>query len=149
MTGWRIGYIVANKNLIPQVFKIHDSLITCPTAVSQYAAIAAISGDQTIVREYKEAFEKRRNIVIDAIKKSNKLQLTIPGGAYYAFVKVLKDVNDYDLALKLLHEAKVAVIPGSAFGLGGESHLRISFGGEEEQLKEGLERFVNYIEKNV
>lgn len=149
MTGWRIGYIVANQELIPQIFKIHDSLVTCPTAVSQYAALAAITGDQAIVTEYKEAFEKRRNIVIKAIKKSNKLQLTIPKGSYFAFVKVLKDVNDYDLALKLLHEAKVAIIPGSAFGLGGENHLRISFGGEEKQLKEGLERFVKYIEENV
>ncbi|HSW97050.1 MAG TPA: acetolactate synthase small subunit [Candidatus Saccharimonadales bacterium] len=149
MTGWRIGYIVAPKKLIPEIFKIHDSLVTCPTAVSQYAALEAITGDQSMVREYKEAFEKRRDIVIKAIEKSHKLHLTIPQGAYYAFVKVLTPIDDYTFAMKLLEEAKVAVIPGSAFGSGGENHLRISFGGDEPKLKEGLERFVKYIEEKV
>ncbi|HSW88481.1 MAG TPA: aminotransferase class I/II-fold pyridoxal phosphate-dependent enzyme, partial [Candidatus Saccharimonadales bacterium] len=141
--------IVAPKELIPEIFKIHDSLVTCPTAVSQYAALEAITGDQSMVREYKEAFEKRRDIVIKAIEKSHKLQLTIPQGAYYAFVKVLTPIDDYTFAMKLLEEAKVAVIPGSAFGSGGENHLRISFGGDEEKLKEGLGRFVKYIEQKI
>ena len=72
-----------------------------------------------------------------------------PEGAYYAFVKVEGNVDDYALAMRLLHEAKVAVVPGSAFGLGGESHLRISFGGEEKDIREGMKRLVSYIEKNM
>lgn len=147
MTGWRIGYVVASKKLIGQIFKIHDSLVTCPTAVSQYAALAALQGEQDIVKEYRDAFEKRRNIVVDALKQTDKLQLVLPEGAYYAFPKITVPVDDYELAIRLVREAKVAVVPGSAFGLGGENHLRISFGGEEKLLKEGLERLVKYIEK--
>jgi aminotransferase len=145
MTGWRIGYIVANESLIKHVFKIHDSLVTCPTAISQYAALEAITGPQNVVQEYKEAFEKRRKIVMDAIAKSKNLTLVSPEGAYYAFIKVNKPVDDYDLAVRMVHEAKVGVIPGSAFGLGGENHIRVSFGGEEKLLKEGLERLVAYV----
>lgn len=149
MTGWRIGYIVANKKLIHQIFKIHDSLVTCPAVVSQYAALAAITGTQNEVIGYKKAFEKRRKIVIDMLAKSQKIQLTIPEGAYYAFAKITGEIDDYDLAVRLIHEAKVAVVPGSAFGVGGESHIRISFGGEENNLIEGLTRLVRYIDKHV
>lgn len=146
MTGWRIGYIVASKKLITQIFKIHDSLVTCPTAVSQYAALAALEGKQDIVLEYKKAYEKRRQIVIDALKKTDKLSLVPPEGAYYAFPKLTFPVDDYELAIRLVREAKVAVVPGSAFGLAGENHIRISFGGDEKLLKEGLERLIRYIE---
>ncbi len=147
MTGWRIGYIVASKKLTQQIFKIHDSLITCPTAVSQYAALAAITGDQANVRRYKEGFEKRRTIVMDALQKTDKLSCVIPEGAYYAFIKINFPVDDNELAIRLIREAKVAVVPGSAFGLGGENHVRVSFGGDETLLKEGIARLVDYIDK--
>ena len=147
MTGWRIGYIVAHKDLIKQIFKVHDSLVTCPTAVSQYAALAALVGKQDMVKEYKKAFEKRRQIVKEELAKTNKLSLVIPEGAYYAFVKINKEVDDYDLAIQLIREAKVAVVPGTAFGLGGENHLRISFGGDEKLLRIGLQRLVKFIER--
>ena len=63
-------------------------------------------------------------------------------------LKVKGNIDDYDLSMRLLHEAKVAVVPGSAFGLGGESHIRISFGGDENDIREGTRRIVEYIEKN-
>jgi len=147
MTGWRIGYIAASKSLIPQIFKVHDSLITCPTVASQYAALAALKGSQDLVKNYASTFSQRRKIVIDSLKKSEKIKLITPEGAYYGFPKIIGNIDDYDLAIRLIHEAKVAVVPGSAFGLGGESHIRISFGGEEEQLKEGLDRLIKYLEK--
>lgn len=149
MTGWRIGYIVADKRFIPQIFKVHDSLITCPAAVSQYAALAALQGPQDCVKEFRDAFNKRRQIVFEALGRTDKLEFVKPEGAYYAMVKVVGNVDDYDLSMRLLHEAKVAVVPGSAFGPGGESHIRLSFGCEEEQLKEGLRRLVGYLEKKV
>jgi acetolactate synthase small subunit len=147
MTGWRIGYIVANKDLIAQIMKIHDSLVTCPTAVSQYAALAAIKGSMDAVLEFKKEFAKRRQIVIDAVKGAKKIQLIAPEGSYYAFAKIAGNIDDYDLSMRLLHEAKIAVVPGSAFGLGGESHIRISFGGEEKEIREGMRRLVEYIQK--
>ena len=149
MTGWRIGYIIANKDLIAQIMKIHDSLVTCPTAVSQYAALAALTGKKDAVTDFQKEFAKRREIVVNALKKTGKISLVAPEGSYYAFAKVAGNVDDYDLTMRLLHEAKVAVVPGSAFGLGGESHIRISYGGEEKDIKEGMRRLVDYIEKKV
>src|SRR6185437_6257617 len=108
--------------------------------VSQYAALAAITGKKDAVDGFQKEFAKRRKIVIDSLKGSKKLQLIAPEGSYYAFIKVTDNIDDYDLAMRLLHEAKVAVVPGSVFGLGGDSHIRISFGGEEEEIKEGMKR---------
>ncbi len=147
MTGWRIGYIVGSKRLIPQIFKIHDSLITCPVAVSQYGALAALQGDQSVVTEFKDAFLKRRAIVMEELQKSDLFFLSAPDGAYYAFPKIALPIDDYDLSMRLIREAKVAVVPGSAFGLGGQNHIRISFGAEEDKLREGLQRLINFVEK--
>ena len=149
MTGWRIGYVVASKKLTQQIFKIHDSLITCPTAVSQYAALAAMTGTQDDVKYFRDEFEKRRAIVIEELKKTDKMSLVIPEGAYYAFPKVNAEIDDYELAVRLVKEAGVAVVPGSAFGLGGENHIRISFGCEEEQLREALRRLVKYVNEKL
>lgn len=145
MTGWRIGYIVAKRNLIDEIFKIHDSLITCPTAVSQYATLEAITGPQDVVAEYKKEFEKRRAITMEELAKTDKLATIMPQGAYYAFPKILKPVDDVEFCIKLVKEAKVAVVPGTPFGKGGESHVRISFGLEEDVLREGLQRLVRYL----
>lgn len=145
MTGWRIGYITARQYLIDQIFKIHDSLITCPNVVAQYAALSAIEGTKNVVELYKKAFIKRREIVINELSKTNKIQLITPNGAYYAFPKILLDIDDNKLTMQLIKEAKVAVIPGSAFGKGGEKHIRISFGQEENILREGLQRLTGYL----
>lgn len=149
MTGWRMGYIVANKKSIDEIFKIHDSLVTCPTAVSQYAALEAITGSQDAVTMHKEAFLKRRAIVAQEFAKTDKLSYASPHGAYYSFPKILKPVDDMAFCIKLVKEAKVAVVPGSPFGRGGENHIRIMFGCEEDILREALKRFVNYLNKNL
>ena len=149
MTGWRIGYIVAAQPLIDQIFKIHDTIITSPTVVSQYAALAAITGPQDVVEFYKEAFFKRRQIVIDELKKTNAVSLYIPQGAYYAFIKINQPIDDEKFAIALVEKARVAVVPGSAFGKGGENHIRISFGVEEDILREGLHRLIAYLNKTI
>ncbi|MCX7996404.1 MAG: acetolactate synthase small subunit [Patescibacteria group bacterium] len=145
MTGWRIGYITASPDLVSQIFKIHDSLVTCPTAVSQYAALAAITGPQDNVRDYLKGFTRRRKIVMDALRKTDKLTVVQPEGTYYAFPRFTTPVDDYDFAVRALRNAKVAVVPGYAFGLGGESHFRISYGCEEDVLQQGMERLIEYV----
>ncbi len=147
MTGWRIGYLTAQKAIVDNIFKIHDSLVTCPTAVSQYAALEALTGDQSAVGEFRQTFIKRRQMVIDAIAKTDVMKLTVPQGGYFAFPRFVKPVDEYELALKILDEANVAVIPGSPFGLGGENHLRISFGTDDITLQLGLDRLVGFLKK--
>ncbi len=149
MTGWRIGYIVASKKLTHQIFKVHDNLVTCPTAVSQYAALEALTGPQNEVSRFCEEFTKRRAIVIEELKKSDKISLVAPEGAYYAFPKIMAEIDDYEFAVRLVKEAGVAVVPGSAFGLGGENHVRISFGCEEKELRDGLRRLVKYLNEKL
>lgn len=146
MTGWRIGYIIAKKQITDEIFKIHDTIITCPTAVSQYAALAAFVGPQSIISEFKKVFERRRAIVAKELAKTNKLTFILPQGAYYSFPKIVKPVDDVAFAIKLIKEAKVAVVPGSPFGKGGENHIRISFGCNDERLVEGLRRVVNFLQ---
>ncbi|MDO8497771.1 MAG: aminotransferase class I/II-fold pyridoxal phosphate-dependent enzyme [bacterium] len=149
MTGWRIGYMIAPKDLAHHIFKIHDSLVTCPTAVSQYAALAALQGSKKCIDHFRNEFKRRRQIVVDALKHTDKMNLVLPEGAYYAFLKLNKEVDDNQLALDLIEEAKVAVVPGSAFGLGGAHHVRISFGCEEDVLKEGMRRLVAYVNEKL
>ena len=149
MTGWRIGYIVANKALVPEIFKIHDSIVTCPTAISQYAAIAAINGPKDDVWHFKKEYEKRRQICMEELSKSDKLEVSQPEGAYYIFPKFKKPVDDFALALEMVEKAGVAVVPGSPFGKGGESHIRIAYGCQEDTLRKGLQRFVSYVNKNL
>lgn len=149
MTGWRIGYIVAHPKLIAQIFKIHDSLVTCPTAVSQYASLAAIEGPKDSVTRFREAFEKRRRMVIDELAKTDKLTFATPQGAYYLFAKLKGTVNDVTFAEKIIKEARVAVVPGSAFGKSAEHHIRICFAMDEKKLREGVRRLVAYCNKTL
>jgi aminotransferase len=149
MTGWRIGYAVTSESLSKQILKVHDSLVTCATVVSQYAALEAITGPQKCVQEFKSIFEKRRKMTVDALKSCKQVSLVIPQGGYFAFVKINAPIDDYEFAVRMLKDGKVAAVPGSAFGLGGEGHLRISFGCEDVQLKEGLKRFTSFIHNNV
>lgn len=147
MTGWRIGYLVGNKELIKQIAKVHDSLVICPTVVSQYAALQALKRNKTDLEKYIKAFEKRRKIVISYLQKSKKLEFAIPQGSYYIFPKTKTPVDDKKLAIDLIKKANVAVVPGSAFGRGGENHVRICYATSDELLEEGMKRFVEYIEK--
>lgn len=148
MTGWRIGYLVTNATLAQQIFKVHDVLTTCPTVVSQYAALAAITGPQKCVREFKNAFIKRRNLVMKRLQKIPLFSGVKPEAAYYAFLKIEKEnVDSYDFALQVLREAKVAVVPGAAFGPNGEGHVRISFACEEEKINKAFDRLEKWAKK--
>lgn len=149
MTGWRIGYMVASERLVNEVFKIHDSMVTCPTAVSQYAAIAALNGPKDEVWKFKKAYDNRRHICMEELQKTDKLEVTIPQGAYYIMPKFKKSVDDFKLCFEMVEKAGVALVPGSAFGQGGESHVRISFCFGDDQIREGIKRFVSYINKNL
>jgi aminotransferase len=149
MSGWRIGYIVASRELIASIFKVHDAFITCPTAASQFAALAALKGDQGIVNTYREAYEHRRRMVIEELDKIEVMEVATPNGAYYTFPKFVNiEMSDDELSSRLIQEAKVAVVPGSVFGPGGEGHVRISFAGDDADLREGLRRLVEFFRAN-
>lgn len=149
MTGWRIGYLIASKDLAAQIAKVHDCIVICPTVVSQYAAMRALKREKNGFDKYLTEYKKRRDIVISYLKKTKKLEYIKPNGSYYIFPKFKIPVDDKKLAFDMLEKAKVAVVPGSTFGSGGENHIRICFATSDELLEEGMKRFINYIEKYV
>lgn len=147
MTGWRVGYILADSDIIKAMIKIHQYAIMCPSIISQYAAIeAARNGDNDCVI-HKESFMARRNYVVNNLNRIG-LECHMPQGAFYVFPSIKKTgLSSEAFCEKLLFEAKVAVVPGSAFGESGEGHVRISYAYSIEQLKEALSRIEKFLKQ--
>ena len=147
MTGWRIGYIVAEKKLSATLRKLHYYAVLCPHAISQKAAFAALTGPQDCVKEMVTEYRRRRELVLDKLDRIESLSYTKPKGAFYVFPNFSTyEKSDESLARYLLKEAGVVTAPGSGFGRAGEGHLRISYSVSYEQVKEGMERIRRCLE---
>ena len=152
MTGWRVGYLHTSRRLATEILKVHDSLVTCAPVISQYAALAALEFGGDAVAEFHSAFRRRRDLTLEALDGlSHVFDYQKPNGAYFVFPRVKDTVrfseDSRKLAMDLLEHAKVALVPGVAFGPTGESHLRISFGREEEDIEEAFQRMRAYFER--
>ena len=147
MTGWRVGYVVAREETIKTFAKVHDSLVGCVPKISQRAAIAALTGGQDFVAHNHAAYARRRQMTMDAIAGMDQLRLPTVSGAYYAFVRYSGNRKSVDVCEDLLTKTKVAVVPGSFFGEGGEGHIRLSFAVDDAILTEGLKRIRDYFSK--
>jgi len=147
MTGWRIGYIVAEKKLSTILRKLHYYAVLCPNAISQKAALAALTGPQDCVQEMVTEYKKRRKLVLHELDRIKPLSYNIPKGAFYVFPDFSSyEKSDEALASYLLKEAGVVTAPGSGFGRAGKGHLRISYSVSYEQVKEGMERIRKCLE---
>jgi aminotransferase len=147
MTGWRIGYIAAEKKLSATLRKLHYYAVLCPNAISQKAALAALTGPQDCVKEMVTEYNMRRELILDKLDRIESLSYTKPKGAFYVF----PDFSSYEksdelLAAYLLKEAGVVTAPGSGFGRAGEGHLRISYSISYKQVREGMERIRRCLE---
>lgn len=141
MTGWRIGYVVAEKELSATLRKLHYHATLCPNAISQKAALAALTGSQDCVQEMVKEYDRRRKLAINELDKIESLPYSTPKGAFYVFPNFSSfEKSDEALALYLLRKAGVVTVPGSGFGKAGEGHLRISYSVSYEQVKEGMKR---------
>ena len=147
MTGWRIGYAVANKNIIGGMTKLQQNFYICPSSIAQKAAIVALECKKE-VEEMKKEFNKRRKFVFNKLCKIEGIKVSEPRGAYYIFPDISSFSQDsHSFAKMLLEKAKVALTPGSAFGRSGEGHIRISYANSLEALKEGIERLEEFISR--
>jgi len=147
MTGWRIGYVVAGKKLSATLRKLHYYAVLCPNAISQKAALAALTEPQDCVQEMVSEYNRRREFVLNELEKLESLSYTIPKGAFYVFPDFSSfEKSDEVLASYLLKEARVVTAPGSGFGRAGEGHLRISYSVSYKQVKEGMERIRKCLE---
>ncbi len=150
MTGWRIGYAAGPKRLITAMKNIQSQSTSNPTSIAQYAALAALQGDQSCIEEMNRAFRKRHEFVVSTLNTLPGVRCLPANGAFYAFAHVEEaiaamDGIDDDVALSeyLIHEAGVAVVPGSAFGLSG--YIRLSFATSMELLEEALRRIAQAL----
>jgi aspartate aminotransferase len=135
MTGWRLGYLAARGGALEQLLKVHQYIQACACAISQKAALAALSGPQDCVYMMRDEFKMRRDMMVGAFKDLG-IDLVKPQGAFYLFPRV----GDGDAAALRLAKAGVIVVPGSAFGQGGLEHIRISYAASRANLQEALRR---------
>ncbi len=142
MTGWRIGYAVANEDIIAKMRKIQSHSVTSPTTFVQYAAIEALKGDQSFVEKMVKAFKERRDILSKGLKKLN-IPYAPPEGAFYIFADVRTDGEAF--SQDFLNRYYVAVTPGSAFGRRYSNWVRISYATSKENIKKMLERLEKFI----
>ena len=148
MTGWRIGYLHAGKEWIPQISKAHIPFAICAPVVSQYAALAALKGPQDCVQEFKAHYLAMRNVMCERLDRLDGVfDYQKPEGSYLMFPRILvKEGSDsISFCKKLLREAKVSATPGIAFGPSGESHLRLSFCVPEETIHKAFDRLEAYF----
>ena len=147
MTGWRLGYACAPKELIQQMTKIHQFAIMCAPTISQYAAVEALKNGDKDVEEMSQAYNQRRRFLMDSFKKMG-LDCFEPFGAFYVFPCIKEfGMTSEEFATKFLQEEKVAIVPGTAFGDCGEGFLRISYAYSLENLKEAIGRLERFITK--
>lgn len=147
MTGWRLGYACAPKELIQQMTKIHQFAIMCAPTISQYAAVEALKNGDKDVEEMRQAYNQRRRFLMDSFKKMG-LDCFEPFGAFYVFPCIKEfGMTSEEFATKFLQEEKVAIVPGTAFGDCGEGFLRISYAYSLENLKEAIGRLERFITK--
>jgi aminotransferase len=142
MTGWRVGYMYAPPSVIDQALKVHDAAVICAPTISQYAALAALTARPDDEADIKAILQRRRDLLLSRLDRLQDLfSYVAPQGAYYVFPRYRKtQLTSEMFALRLLHEARVITIPGSAFGPSGEDHIRLSYGAAEEEIDEAFDR---------
>lgn len=153
MTGWRIGYAGGNCDLIKAMNKIQSQSTSNPNSIAQYAATAALTGDQTCIQENTALFKQRHDFVVQSLQEIDDIDCLPAMGAFYAFpnmtalIKKLQLNNDIELSEFFLYKAQVSMVPGSAFG--AEGYLRISYATSLDNLKTAITRLKQCISENI
>ncbi len=145
MTGWRVGYAAAPKELLQGLLRVHQYTIMCAPTTGQAAALRALQNGAPFVAEMRAEYDRRRRLIVDAFNEFG-LATFEPRGAFYAFPRISgTGLDDETFATRLLQQEKVAVVPGSAFGPGGEGFVRCSYATAYEKIEEALVRIARFI----
>ncbi|MBQ6714638.1 MAG: aminotransferase class I/II-fold pyridoxal phosphate-dependent enzyme [Clostridia bacterium] len=147
MTGWRLGYACGPKEIIKNVTKIHQYAIMCAPTTAQYAAIEALKNGDEAVENMKQEYDRRRKLMVSSF---NEIGMTCrePKGAFYTFPSIkVSGMSSDEFCEKLLMEEKVALVPGTAFGKGGEGFIRASYCYSTEHIIEAIERTEKFLKK--
>ena len=146
MTGWRLGWSVWPEKLIEHVIKFCVNNHSCVNAAIQHGAIAALDGPDDPINFMMEKFSKRRKLIFEGLNDIDGIECVMPGGGFYAFPKVIETgLNGKDFAKKCLHEAGVAIVPGTAFGKKAINHVRFSFAASQDNISKALENIKKMV----
>jgi len=155
MTGWRIGYAAGPVDIIKAMTKIQSQSTSNPASIAQWAAVEALTGPQDFIKTMVEEFDRRRRFLVEALNSMDGIHCRMPTGAFYVFPNVSgiigrgygdrTIVDSSALALYLLEEARVALVPGSAFG--AEGYIRISYATSMENIRRAVERIREAVER--
>lgn len=148
MTGWRIGYMAAPNEILEAARKVHQYTVMSAPTTGQYAALAALSEGEEAVQQMVAEYDRRRKLIVSGL---NALGLTCfePRGAFYAFPSVARTgMSSDEFAERLLTEEQVAVVPGPAFGLGGDGFVRMAYATAYEKIEQALERIYRFMRRH-
>jgi aspartate aminotransferase len=138
MTGWRLGYLAAPEDVVAQVGKVHSHSVSCAANFVQRAGVTALQEAEEAVAAMRDAFERRRNLLVELFE-DHGVEVTVPDGAFYLMVPC--EPNDTAWCERAIEDAHVAMVPGSAFGAPG--YARLSYAASEGRLREGVERLAD------
>ncbi len=148
MTGWRIGYATAPAEMMDAMRKLHQYLIMSAPTMGQYASIAALKDGEDDVQMMRTSYDSRRQLIVNGFN-SLGLHCFEPRGAFYAFPSIQDTgMTDAEFCETLLREARVAVIPGSAFGVSGEGFVRASYTNSYDNIEQALERIARFLQRH-
>ncbi len=157
MTGWRVGFTAAHKEIIQGINKIQSHSTSNANSIAQYAALEAFTGDQNVVNSMRIEFEKRRNYLFSELNNIQGIDCYKPQGAFYLFPNIKSLLNNipenkgikssYDLSMDLLEKAEIATVPGISFG--AEGYLRLSYATSMKNLQDAANRIKTYVEEMV
>lgn len=148
MTGWRLGFVCAPKEISEAMLKLHQYAMMCAPTVAQHAALEALKNGMQDVEEMRRSYRRRRNYIVKSFNDMG-LDCHNPGGAFYAFPSIERTgMTSMEFAEKLLTEELVAVVPGDVFGESGEGHIRCSYASSMEQLQEALRRMERFMKNH-
>ena len=140
MTGWRLGWSFWPKHLVEHVNKLIINSFSCVNAAAQFAGIAALDGPDDAIYEMMKKFTERRNLIHKGLNELPGVECSLPGGAFYAFPKVIgTGMNGDEFCKKAMHEAGVAIVPGTAFGKTSSDYVRFSFAASQDNISQALE----------
>ena len=169
MAGWRIGFLHSDEKNIREMLKIHDSLVTCAPVISQHAALAALDFASKDINMFRYEFQRRRGLTCKYLNElADFFSYHKPRGSYFIFPRILKQSQtkidpekhkkyltpeqikspSWQFSLDLLYNARVAVVPGSAFGPAGENHIRLSFGRSKKDIDKAMGRIKKFLTSN-
>jgi aspartate aminotransferase len=140
MTGWRLGWSFWPEQLVGHINKLLINSVSCVNAAAQFAGIAALDGPDDSIHQMMEKFTQRRKLIHDGLNSLPGIECSLPGGAFYAFPKVIgTGMDGSEFCKRAMHEAGVAIVPGTAFGKTSKDYVRFSFAASQDNISNALE----------